>query len=680
MKRICEIITHREITNKELHMTQMKNKNISHMKYNFTLLLLLFISPFIAAQIVINELDCDTPSTDTLEFIELKSDTPNFPLDGYVVVLFNGSVSGGDTSYFTVDLDSYITDINGLLLIGSNDVSPIPQIIISANVIQNGADAVAVYLGSDYDFPSGTLATTTNLIDALAYDTNDPDDIDLMALLGLTEQINEGENGNQTTESIQRNNDGTYFVGAPTPRQLNDGSGIVLNGVLISIAQEQYIEGESFDILITTEQIVSDPLVLNLSLVNGNFNQSDYTGNISPVIPVGENTISTTISLIDDADDEGDEVMLVSLGSLPTEYLMLNNNIEIRIVDNDYTVADWGIPTNSSFGLVSSTQPANYYDNIDGLADVALRQAMQDIIANPSVVRAQTYADVVDILKEGDQNPANSNQVWLVYTEQGRAKLDFQTGSNNEGTWNREHCFPRSRAGYNSIEADDYADGVDVYWTTNADSLRHGNSDAHALRAADGPENSSRGNQHYGEYTGPTGNLGSFKGDVARSVLFLEIRYNGLEIVNGFPEVVGQLGDLATLLDWHRNDPPDDYEMNRNNIVYTWQFNRNPFIDYPDLVEYLWGTHVGDIWHQPSSILEENTVDFTLYPNPANNYITISGIEGQYTVEIFSTDGRLFFSEKASDTATFNLNLAKACYYAKILIDDRSIVKKFIVK
>ena len=73
----------------------------------------------------------------------------------------------------------------------------------------------------------------------------------------------------------------------------------------------------------------------------------------------------------------------------------------------------------------------------------------------------------------------------------------------------------------------------------NADSLRHGNSDAHGLRASDGPENSIRNNQFYGEYTGPVGTLGGFKGDVARSVFYLAVRYNGLEIVNGYPDGIG---------------------------------------------------------------------------------------------------------------------------------------------
>ena len=121
------------------------------MKKNYTLVFLLLISQFVTSQIVINELDCDTPSTDTQEFIELKSETPNFPLDGYVVVLFNGSPSGGNSSYFTIDLNGYYTDVNSLLLIGSNSVSPVPQLLVTPSIIQNGtsssaADAADVYV------------------------------------------------------------------------------------------------------------------------------------------------------------------------------------------------------------------------------------------------------------------------------------------------------------------------------------------------------------------------------------------------------------------------------------------------------------------------------------------------------------------------------------------------------
>ena len=640
---------------------------------------------FLLAQIVINELDSDTPSTDTLEFIELKSDTPNFSLNVYIVVLFNGSTNGMDSSYFVIDLDGYTTDVNGLLLIGSNTVVPFPQLLISQNVIQNGADAVAVYQADILDFPRGTLATTTNLIDALVYDTSDADDTVLMGLLGVTQQINENKNGNKTTESIQRNNDGTYTVTTPTPRQLNDGSGIIFNGVSISVAQTQYNEDETFDITFTTDTNVTSELNFNISLNNGGFDTSDFTGSTSLTIPIGQNTTSTTITLVDDSDDEGDEVLKISMIDLMEPIIPSNNNIEVRIVDNDFTMAAWGIPTNPTFGLVTSTQPNGYYNSLDGLADTALRQALQDIIANPATVRAQTYADVIDILKEADQNPAHSNQVWLLYTEQGRAKLDLQTsGGSNTGKWNREHTYPRSRGGFDSIDLDDIADGKDIFWTTEADSLRHGNSDAHALRAADGPENSSRGNQNYGisEYDGPTSNSGSFKGDVARSVLYMAVRYNGLSVVNGYPSANpdGFLGDLATLLNWHRNDPPDDFEMNRNNVIYTWQFNRNPFIDQPDLVEYIWGNKVGDIWSQSLGIKDTTILDIKIYPNPTTNCIYIKGIKAQSIIEIFSVEGRLLSKSIINNDSILDLNVISGVYFIRISSENKSIIKKLIVK
>lgn len=647
------------------------------MKNIVTILTLLIVSIGYSQAVVINELDCDTPGIDYGEFVELKSETPHFPLDGYVLVFFNGSTSGGDSSYFALDLDGTVTDINGLLLIGNDTVTPYPQVFIGENLIQNGADAVAIYQGDDDDFPIGTLATQTNLVDALVYDTSDADDTVLMALLGVTEQINEGPGNN--TNSIQRNNDGSYTSTTPTPRQLNDGSGVILNTLEITTGQTQVDEGNSFDITFTAQSIVESDYSFSFIINNQDFDTSDYIGDTSLTILSGQNQVSTTINIIDDALDEGDEEFIIRFDNLPTPLIPFNNNITIRVVDNDFVVAPFGTPINPTFGVVSSTQPADYYDSLDGFSGVDLKQALQDIIANPTIVRAQTYTDAIDILKEADQNPENSNQIWMVYTEQGRAKLDFQTNASNVGKWNREHTFPRSLAGYNNIGADDTSNGIDVYWTTSADSLRHGNSDAHALRAVDGQENSSRGNQHYGQYSGPSGNLGSFKGDVARSVLYMQIRYNGLSIVNGYPSTTGQMGDLATILDWHRNDPPDDFEMNRNNIVYNWQFNRNPFIDQPDLVEYIWGTNVGDTWNQNLSTdtFEISTVQ--LYPNPTKDKLYVSGKEYNYNISVFSSEGRLVLKQQVANNNYIDLKVARGLYLVKIETDNKSLVKKILV-
>ena len=653
-----------------------------------TFLVFLLLFQLGSAQVLrINELDCDSPTGDNEEFVELKSQTPNFALDGYVVVFFNGSISGGNMSYLALDLDGFETDINGLLLIGSMTVNPTPQLLIPANIIQNGADAVAIYQADEIDFEEPVLAYVDDtLIDVLLYQTTDTDGQGLLSIFSefnpTIEIINEGAGNNPNSIQLDNgNNDIGYLVQTPTPRRLNDGSGIVLNGILMTLTQTMYNEGETFDIVFTSEQPVTSDLNFAINLNSGTFNTDDYTGNTSITIANGSNTATTTITLVDDTLDEGDEVMNIRLTGLPPTFSAINNSLRIRVVDNDFTVASFGTPINPTFGVVASTQPNGYYDSLDGLSDTALRQGIQNIVAEEGVVRAQTYADIVDILKEADQNPLNSNEVWLVYKEIGRSKLDYQVNSVSTGKWNREHTYPRSRGGFFSIELDDIADGKDIFWNTTADSIRHGNSDAHALRAADGPENSSRNNQHYGQYNGPVGTLGGFKGDVARSVLFMELRFNGLQVVNGFPEgTVGELGDLATLLEWHRNDPPDDYEMNRNNVVYTWQINRNPLIDYPDLVEYIWGDNVGDPWEQPLSVEESTELSIQLYPNPTNGKIYLKGITEPTTVEVFSVEGRLLSNYNIDSSSYIDLNLSSGMYVLKIISEGKLMTKKLIVK
>ncbi|WCO02461.1 endonuclease [Psychroserpens ponticola] len=664
--------------------------------------LAIMVNPLFS-QVVINELDCDTSfegdNFDKHEFLELLSDTPNFPLDGYVVVFFNGSTSGGNSSYFTVDLDGYVTDINGLLLIGSNSVSPVPQYLIGENVIQNGADAVAIYQGSFFDFPEETVATIDNLVDVLLYDTSDSDDIDMIDIFNddprfaNIQQINEGSANN--SNSIQRfvDTEGivTYTSTTPTPRALNDGSGVMLNGISMSIAQEQYDEFDTFDITFTSEVPVLEELNFNILLDNFGFNTTDFTGNTSITIPLNQTTATTTITLVDDSDDEGDELTNIRFESLPSQYLALNNNLILRIVDNDFTMAGFGTPLEPTYGNVASTQPNGYYDSLDGLADDELRQALQDIIADPSVVRAQTYADVLDILVEADENPLHSNQVWLVYKEIGRSKLDVQTNSDNFEKWNREHTYPRSRGNFGDIEGDDIADGRDVFWTTKADSTRHGNSDAHALRPADAIENSTRNNKNYGDpafgaYDGPVATSGSFYGDVARSVLYMAIRYNNLSVLSGYPVIPsdiedypGELGDLEILLDWHRNDPPDDYEMNRNNVVYTWQFNRNPFIDQPDLVEYIWGTQVGMDWDQQLSVSEFDMTSITVFPNPTSNRVFIKGLKNETKIEVLSIEGRKIKTFNLQNDAFIDLELSSGIYLLNLYSNNKQVVKKIII-
>ena len=643
----------------------------------------MFTTFFCQSQVVINELDSDTPSVDDKEFIELKSTTPNFPLDGYVLVLYNGTGSQINLSYYVIDLDGFTTDVNGLFLIGNSFVSPVPEKLLPESIFQNGPDGIGLYQGSSSDFPNNSLATNVNLIDAIVYGTNDPDSTELMALLGVVTQLNESASGASTANSIQRKNDGTYEAKAPTPGANNDGSGFVFNGITISTSTFQVTEGNTIQLAFTAQSPVTSDVSFSFSLSSGSLENADFTGLTNVLIPSGTNTFSTTITFTDDVLDEGDEVAVVEFGNLPSGYIRLNDFIEIRVVDNDFTQATFGTPLNPTYDFVESTAPNGYYSSLEGLAGNALKQELQNIIANPAVVRAHNYGDIVDILKVADQNPLNSNEVWLMYVEIPRAKLDYQTGSIGTGKWNREHIYPQSRGGFANA-TDETPDGINVWLPTSADDISAGHADAHHLRAEDGPENTNRSNKDFGltGYNGRSGNQSSWKGDVARAIFYMAVRYNGLSVVNGdLPDTtVGQIGDLATLLQWNQTDASDDFEMNRNNYIYTWQYNRNPFIDYPNLADYIWGNNVGQAWSSSLSTNQNSIGTIALYPNPSNGNFTISGVKSDAVITIYNMLGAEIFTASFEGTSEIETNLTSGIYLAKITSEGNSVSRKIIIK
>jgi endonuclease I len=647
------------------------------------------------SQVFINEIDSDNLGFDTMEFVELKSTTANFSLDGYVLVFFNET---NNLSYFAIDLDGFTTDVNGIIHFGNSLVSPPPSssAIFANSTIQNGPDVVAIYLGNDTDFPVNTLATTSNLIDAVAYSNSSTQPTTLMAALGIpgTKFTNE-----TTTHprSSQRKNDGTWESKIPTPRANNDGSGIVLNYISVSVPQASYTEGESFYVSFSTSQpVTGSNLVINFSIVNGNFMVSDYTSatDLTAVIPVGQSTAQALIVIADDSSDEGDEEMLIDLQSVPSEYVINNDNIIVRIYDNDFQFQNFGKPTTPTYGLVSSTAPVGYYDSLDGLSGATLKQAVQDIIAEFGVVRLHSYADIWEILSTADRNPENNNQVWALYREEPMAKLDQQVSSSIVGKWNREHIFAQSRGGFETALGDT-ADGISVYTNTSASTTVDGVSDAHHIRVANGQENSSRNNKNFSnvasatDYNGPTGTLGSWKGDVARALFYMAVRFNGLNVVNGSPSEYltdgitssGNIGDLATLLLWHQQDPPDDFEMNRNNYIYTWQNNRNPFIDNPCLVDIIFGASVGQTY--PCNTLSNNDYfesSVLVYPNPTVDHIYINGIEGKAKAIIYTITGQVVKEASFENEIRIQLELQSGMYLIEISNDVSKTTRKIIVK
>jgi hypothetical protein len=238
-------------------------------KFKFFLVLCCFSLGTVNGQIFINEVDADTPGTDTGEFVELyDGGAGNTALDGYVVVFYNGS---NDKSYNAFDLDGFTTNADGLFVLGNIGVNGV-TITFNSNGLQNGADAVALYQADATDFPNGTAPTAINLIDAVVYDTNDGDDAGLLSDLGQTIQYNEDANNDKDIHSFQRDPDGstTIVTTIATPGILNAG-GVVMPPVVTTSCFNDF---GTF----TNEVVANDNTVTNTGAWNAANQNYEFNG------------------------------------------------------------------------------------------------------------------------------------------------------------------------------------------------------------------------------------------------------------------------------------------------------------------------------------------------------------------------------------------------------------------
>ena len=219
--------------------------------------------------------------------------------------------------------------------------------------------------------------------------------------------------------------------------------------------------------------------------------------------------------------------------------------------------------------------PAAYYDPArpGGVwyTGATLKTALHGIIS-PHTLRS--YDAAKQALQLLDADPNNAANLILIYTGTSVPKV-WDAGN----TWNREHMWP------DSLDPSGACD-----------------SDLHHLRACNPSINSSRSNTPYGLGSGywDPNHGAPHRGDAARAMFYMETSYTGLTLINGQPGS-NEMGDLATLLAWHYEDPVNDGERRRNHLVYSsadnpsyYQGNRNPFIDYPELVWTIWGSGPND--------------------------------------------------------------------------------------
>jgi endonuclease I len=299
--------------------------------------------------------------------------------------------------------------------------------------------------------------------------------------------------------------------------------------------------------------------------------------------------------------------------------------------------------------LAHAAPPPGYYAGVDTSDGASLRASLHSQIDDHQRFPYTSSAiDTWDILEQADQDPQDPGAILDVYQNQSFAK-----NGGGGGGYNREHAWPKS------------------YGFPSDGSQNYPYTDCHHLFLSEEGYNSSRSNKRYatcdagcserptvangaagggsGVYPGESNwtTAGVWeawagrRGDVARALFYLDVRYEGgvhgvtgaaepdlvltddpsLLLTSGANVPLAHMGELSVLLRWHVDDPVDAAEQDRNDVVYAYQGNRNPFIDHPEWVACAFADSCGDagLLAPPSGLLalgSPGAVDLDWDDNP----------------------------------------------------------------
>ena len=250
--------------------------------------------------------------------------------------------------------------------------------------------------------------------------------------------------------------------------------------------------------------------------------------------------------------------------------------------------------------------PKGYYGKADGLKGSSLKAAMHEIVSK-----------VTKVLSYG----SGSNSTWSGFYQTDRMANDQVRDRYSNGIFyfaesaselacsavsgmNIEHSFPKS-------------------WWGGSNNQAY--KDLYNLMPCESSINSSKSNYAMGKVTSVGVNNGctkvgegpgagktsvslwepadKWKGDFARSYFYMVTAYsdlkwtsNGLDMLENDDWPTLQQWAYELLLEWSRQDPVDQIELDRNEAVYNIQGNRNPYIDFPNLAEYVWGDSLGYVF------------------------------------------------------------------------------------
>ena len=276
---------------------------------------------------------------------------------------------------------------------------------------------------------------------------------------------------------------------------------------------------------------------------------------------------------------------------------------------------------------ILAQMPEYYSDKLNGKKNKELKTTLYLLLKDHTrIPYGSSYGATWTVFRKSDVRPDGS--IWDMYSNTRRSFPSGTTGSNRD--MNIEHSAPKS------------------WWGEGSDSREFqydASFDLHHLVPSDAKANMAKSNYILGEVETATFDNGvskvgtayvgnqavsafepadEYKGDFARMYFYVVTCYQNYSWVssgakmfqsNEYPTLTDYGKEL--LLKWHRQDPVSQKEIDRNNAVYSFQHTRNPYIDYPDLVEYIWGKNIGVEYYMENipHILEYKSGDFIEFPD-----------------------------------------------------------------
>ena len=329
----------------------------------------------------------------------------------------------------------------------------------------------------------------------------------------------------------------------------------------------------------------------------------------------------------------------------------------------------------SSVWAQGPNNTGKYYQSADGKSGAALKTALYNIIKNPHVT---SYDGLYDAYIKTDTRADGYVRDWYSNTTNYRHKVDNSGGYKKEGDcYNREHSVPQSWFGGGNIKSD----VVHVLPTDGYVNNRRGNlplAEVNNVTYASNNNYSLAGSCKTAGYSGTVFEPNDeIKGDMARIYLYMVTCYQdkctswGHDVFssqnNGFTNWY-----INMLMRWSKQDPVDEREIARNNAVQEVQGNRNPFVDYPGLEDYIWGdkTDVAFSYDNYSGG-EVNTVARPVFsPDEGTYYNSV-----EVTISCRTEGATIYYTTNGEDASEQSLQ-----YTGAITLTESATIKAVAIK